>query len=55
MNRFLTAAALAGLAILAFSPARAASEVSRPPSVLSPDLTDPWMLQMKPGKRKPVL
>jgi lipoprotein-anchoring transpeptidase ErfK/SrfK len=27
----------------------------RPPAVLSPDLTDPWMLQMKAGKTKPVL
>ena len=40
------------LACLAGS-AEAASDfiVPRPPAVLSPDLTDPWLLQLGPGKR----
>jgi lipoprotein-anchoring transpeptidase ErfK/SrfK len=55
MNRILTTA-LAGLASLAAIPsAHAATLYDRPPAVLSPDLTDPWLLQLKAGKRKPVL
>jgi lipoprotein-anchoring transpeptidase ErfK/SrfK len=54
MNRTL-AAALIGLAPLTPLSAQAASMFDRPPAVLSPDLTDPWMLQLKAGKRKPVL
>jgi len=56
MNRFLTAAALAGLISFVAAPiAFGASEIPRPPAVLSPDLTDPWLLQLKPGKKRPVL
>jgi lipoprotein-anchoring transpeptidase ErfK/SrfK len=54
MNRTL-AAALIGLAPLAPLSAQAASIFDPPPSLLSPDLNDPWVLQMKAGKRKPVL
>jgi lipoprotein-anchoring transpeptidase ErfK/SrfK len=53
MNRIL-AAALVGLAPLASVSAHAASLYDRPPAVLSPDLSDPWLLQMKAGKQKPV-
>ena len=56
MNRFLLAAALAGLAAhLPATTALAAAEIDRPPAVLSPDLTDPWLLQLKLGKNRPVL
>ena len=45
-----------GLAALLLSPAAAtAKPIPRPPAVLSPDLTEPWLLQMKPGKRRPVI
>jgi lipoprotein-anchoring transpeptidase ErfK/SrfK len=54
MNRTL-AAALLGLAPLAPFSAHAASIFDPPPSLLSPDVTDPWLLQMKAGKRKPVV
>jgi lipoprotein-anchoring transpeptidase ErfK/SrfK len=51
MSRTLCFAALT-LAVLAV-PAAAASafDVPRPPVVLSPDLTDPWVLQLRPGHR----
>lgn len=56
MIRPLIAAALAGIGLLApAGNAFAASEIPRPPLVLSPDLTDPWLLQLKPGKKRPVL
>lgn len=56
MNRILTTAALAGFAsFAAIATAHAASIYDRPPSVLSPDLTDPWLLQLKAGKQKAVL
>jgi lipoprotein-anchoring transpeptidase ErfK/SrfK len=54
MNRTL-AAALLGLAPLAPLSAHAASIFDPPPALLSPDVTDPWLLQMKAGKRKPVV
>jgi lipoprotein-anchoring transpeptidase ErfK/SrfK len=55
MNRFLTAAALTGLVILVpAASAVAATEFFRPPAVGS-DLTDPWLLQFKAGKKRPVL
>jgi lipoprotein-anchoring transpeptidase ErfK/SrfK len=54
MNRILVAA-LVGLAPLASTSAHAATLYDRPPAVLSPDLTDPWLLQMKRGKHMPVL
>ena len=55
MNRFLTAAALTGLVSLVSSAdALAATESFRPPALLSPDLTDPWLLQFKLGKKRPV-
>jgi lipoprotein-anchoring transpeptidase ErfK/SrfK len=55
MNRFLTAAALTGLVILVpAASAVAAPEFFRPQAVGS-DLTDPWLLQFKAGKKRPVL
>ncbi|HVY19370.1 MAG TPA: L,D-transpeptidase [Bauldia sp.] len=54
MNRTL-AAALIGLSPLAPFSAHAASIFDPPPAVLSPDLTNPWMLQLKAGKQKPVV
>jgi lipoprotein-anchoring transpeptidase ErfK/SrfK len=54
MTRVLLASA--GLmAAFAVSPAIAASDIPRPPAVLSPDLTDPWLLQLQPGKARPAL
>ena len=56
MNRILIAAALTGL--FSFAPAfpvLATPEADRSPTVLSPDLTDPWLLQFKFGKKRPVL
>jgi lipoprotein-anchoring transpeptidase ErfK/SrfK len=55
MNRRLLLLPLA--ALLAAGPASAASNlvVPRPPAVLSPDLTEPWLLQMKPGKKRTSL
>jgi lipoprotein-anchoring transpeptidase ErfK/SrfK len=54
MNRTL-AAALIGLAPLAPLSAHAASIFDPPPAALSPDVTDPWLLQLKAGKHKPQL
>jgi lipoprotein-anchoring transpeptidase ErfK/SrfK len=55
MNRILTTA-LAGFASFAAIPAaHAASIYDRPPVVLSPDVNDPWLLQFRAGKQKPVL
>jgi lipoprotein-anchoring transpeptidase ErfK/SrfK len=58
MNRF----AFSALALIAFSfssanTAHAASDraIPRPPLVISPDVSTPWLLQMKPGKTKPVV
>jgi len=53
MSRSLLVAALLALAAGGFVPAaRAASfDVPRPPAVLSPDLTEPWLLQVKPDDR----
>jgi lipoprotein-anchoring transpeptidase ErfK/SrfK len=54
--------AVLALCALAFSlaqysaaDARNNRSIPRPPPTLSPDLTDPWLLQMKPGKKKPVI
>ena len=56
IRSLLAAAALAGFAtLLSTGSAFAAADIQRPPVVLSPDLTDPWLLQLKPGKRRPVL
>lgn len=54
MTRILLASASL-LAALTISPAIAASDIPRPPAVLSPDLTDPWLLQLQPGKARPAL
>jgi lipoprotein-anchoring transpeptidase ErfK/SrfK len=52
MRRTLSLAALL-LAAVAASPAAAQSGryVTPPPIVLSPDLTDPWVMQLKPGRK----
>lgn len=56
IRHLFAAAALAGLAVLVSAGgASAAAEVQRPPPVLSPDVNDPWLLQLKPGKKRPVL
>jgi lipoprotein-anchoring transpeptidase ErfK/SrfK len=52
MNRLLSTAALAALASFFLADTAAAIEVPRPPAVLSPDLTDPWLLQLKPGQKR---
>jgi lipoprotein-anchoring transpeptidase ErfK/SrfK len=53
---FLLAAVLSSALL---SPPRAFAEsdmvVGRPPSLLSPDLTEPWIVQMKPGARQPYI
>ena len=46
------AAAVAG--IIPNAPAFAEQQIARPPAVLSPDIRDPWLVQLQPGKRKPV-
>ncbi len=58
MIRFVVFAIVAlAVSFAQYSPAGAASNrtIPRPPAVLSPDLTDPWLLQVKPGKKKPVI
>ncbi|HZP19631.1 MAG TPA: L,D-transpeptidase [Bauldia sp.] len=51
MMRLSVAAALLAAAACFPLPAAASFDVPRPPATLSPDLTGPWVLQMKPGKR----
>jgi lipoprotein-anchoring transpeptidase ErfK/SrfK len=51
--RLLAAVLFAGFVLGATSVD--AQPIPRPPAVLSPDLTDPWLLQMAPGKRRPVI
>ena len=54
----LSILAVLGLATFAATGAASAASslnVPRPPAVLSPDLTEPWLLQMRIGKRKPAL
>ena len=50
-------AAMLSTALLSEPPAFAESDmaVGRPPSLLSPDLTEPWIVQMKPGARQPYV
>jgi lipoprotein-anchoring transpeptidase ErfK/SrfK len=56
MNRFLTVTTLAALASLSFAPAAlAATDYGTPPAVLSPDIADPWLLQLLPGQKRPAL
>ena len=55
MNRTFSPVALAALAVFLLADGAAAIEVPRPPAVLSPDLSDPWLLQLKPGKQRPVV
>jgi lipoprotein-anchoring transpeptidase ErfK/SrfK len=58
MIRFVVFAIVAlAVSFAQYGPAGAASNrtIPRPPAVLSPDLTDPWLLQVKPGKKKPVI
>jgi lipoprotein-anchoring transpeptidase ErfK/SrfK len=57
MIRFTAPAfALVALAVVLNGSASAANNraIPRPPPVLSPDATAPWLLQMKPGKKAPV-
>lgn len=54
MKRIL--AAFVAVTLFPATHAVAATEIPRPPAVLSPDLSDPWLLQLKPGRRLlPVL
>ena len=56
MNRFKTSAALAALASLSLAPAALADDTyGTPPAVLSPDVTDPWLLQLFPGQKRPAV
>jgi lipoprotein-anchoring transpeptidase ErfK/SrfK len=50
-------AALIALPFLSPQPGFAAGtmDVARPPSLLSPDLTEPWVVQMKPGAPRPYV
>jgi len=50
-------AALFSVSLLSLPPAMAAGDfaIARPPSLLSPDLTEPWIVQMKPGARRPYV
>ena len=48
-----TLAVLIVFPVLSLPSAHASSmDIGRPPAVLSPDLTEPWLLQMKPGVRR---
>jgi len=51
MNRILIAAALAGLPILFAGQAMAGPTAARPPAIVGPDLTEPWVIQLKRGNR----
>jgi lipoprotein-anchoring transpeptidase ErfK/SrfK len=51
MYRILFAAALVGLPILFASHAIAQPGSGRPPVIVSPDLTGPWVIQLKRGYR----
>jgi lipoprotein-anchoring transpeptidase ErfK/SrfK len=58
MIRFAVSALCAlAFSLAQYSAADAANNrsIPRPPPTLSPDFTDPWLLQMKPGKKKPVI
>src|ERR1700720_4642295 len=50
-------AALLFVSLLSTPPAMASGDlaVARPPSLLSPDLTEAWIVQMKPGARRPYV
>ena len=48
------AAALAGLAFLVPASSLAAGQATGAPMAISPDITDPWVVQFVPGKPRPV-
>lgn len=55
MKKVLTslgATSLALLALTGLSQAQSRYSIPRPPVVLSPDLADPWILQLQPNKRR---
>ncbi|HWJ75362.1 MAG TPA: L,D-transpeptidase [Kaistia sp.] len=56
MRNLILSAALAAVAAIP-GVAHAASDryVPRPPVLLSPDLSEPWLLQYAPGKKRPVI
>ena len=51
MNRVLIAATLAGLAMIVAGQAIGEPSLGRPPVVVSTDLTEPWVIQLKRGHR----
>lgn len=51
MTKIAFAAAVLSLVVAAT--AADAAQIARPPKVLSPDLTDPWLVQIMPGKLLP--
>ena len=53
MSRTAFAAALAAICLIAASSPEASADftVPRPPAVLSPDLTEAWVVQIMPGRR----
>lgn len=55
MTRFLLPAALVAVFFAHVPAVEAAFAVAPPPAVLSPDLSDPWLLQMKPGAKTPTM
>lgn len=50
----MSAAAFAGVALLVSIPASAAGQATGAPMAISPDITDPWVVQFVPGKPRPV-
>lgn len=52
MKRHVLSAALLGLAVATpATVAFAGPDIPRPPSILSPNLNDPWLVQLQPGQR----
>ncbi|MBZ9934718.1 L,D-transpeptidase [Mesorhizobium sp. BR1-1-16] len=54
-NLILSAALAAVVAIPGAAHAASDRYVPRPPVLLSPDLSEPWLLQYAPGKKRPVI
>lgn len=54
LRPFLAASIIAAVAGVVLHAPALAQQANQPPAVLSPDVTDPWLMQLKPGKRRPV-
>ena len=56
MRNLALSVAIAASALVMTAPAFANDRyVPRPPVLLSPDLSEPWLLQYQPGKKRPVI